>query len=176
MKSFNIYPALLLLLTISCFYPMDPMDPMDPEDCVNPDTERFLADYLGTFQCREEILIGVLDSDSLFFTIKEPVSDEDCNKVILSLIIEGLPVDLEGFVDGNTLTINDMFNDFAIPEFPNPVDPTMNIILIADVEGDGLAQLSDNDSRIDGELILDITAVDGSFSIRDTCALVGNKL
>lgn len=147
----------------------------DDGSCTYAKT-KFFGDYLGTFSCRAEILIGVLDSDSLYFSIKEPVSDVDMTKVVLALSIDGLPVDLDATVQGTTLTVDDTFDNFAIPEFPNPLDTTMKLTLIANVTGQGTAELSDNDTHIEGELILDMVAVDGSFTIRDTCALVGNKL
>ncbi len=184
-SSISLLFIFALLLSIpSC---TDPVPGCTDEQSENYDSEatedngsctyartKFLGDYIGPFTCTNPLLKGVLDSDSLEFVIKEAVAD-DRQLVVLGLLIEGIPVDLEGMINGNELIIRDTFTNFAIPDFPNPVDSTQTLTLIANVIGDGTATLSADETTITGVLNLDIQATDGSLNAQDMCDLIGTK-
>ena len=108
------------------------------------------------------------------FSISEPVDITDAFEVILTLQIDGIPVNLEGNVSANTLTIDDTLQNFTIPNFlPLGMD---TIDITVDVIGLGNAVISDDEQTIEGPLNLRLEFTDGSGFIEDDCFLVGERL
>ena len=108
------------------------------------------------------------------FSISEPVDITDAFEVILTLQIDGIPVNLEGNVSANTLTIDDTLQNFTIPNFlPLGMD---TIDITVDVIGLGNAVISDDEQTIEGPLNLRLEFTDGSGFIEDDCFLVGERI
>ena len=142
----------------------------DDGSCTTYNRTQFYADYLGEFRCSEQVFIDRLDNDSLMFSISEPVEIESAFAVILTLIIDQIPVDLDGIIDGNTLIIDDTLPNFTLPDFPvDGVSTTVNII------GLGNAVFSDDRQTMEGPLTLRLEFTDGSGFIEDTCTLIGTR-
>ena len=124
----------------------------------------FLSRYLGTFTCQNPAIAGFINSDSLNFEIKEPVDDSDRNVAILSLSIDGFPVDLAGMVEGDTFTLRDTLRDVVIS----------NLNLTADaVIGVGSAVILP-DETLSGTINLTIQSILPDIS--DDCIIVGMKI
>ena len=148
----------------------DPDAIFDDGSCVTYNRTQYYADYLGEFRCENPIFTERLDNDSLMFSISEPVEQESAFAVILTLIIDQIPVNLDGVIDGNTLIIDDTLPNFTLPDFPiDGVSTTVNII------GLGNAVFSDDGQRMEGPLTLTLQLTDGSGSFEDTCILVGMR-
>ena len=123
----------------------------------------FLGQYLGAFTC-DDPLLGFINSDSLAFEIKEPVDDSDKSVAVLSLTIDGLGVDFNGRMEGNTFTVSDTLTDVMIP----------NLGLTADrVTGNGSAEIL-ADGTLSGSITLGLTAL--IIDIEDECTIVGEKI
>lgn len=142
----------------------------DDGSCTSYNRDKFYGDYLGTFLCTSILLKPSLDNDSLMFSVKEPVSPTDINHVILELQIDGLPVELDGSISGNKLTIDDTVPNLTVPDFPPGSSTAVNVI------GLGNSTLSSDEQSMEGELMLTLEFVDGTGSIEDTCGLTGEKL
>lgn len=140
------------------------------------DKDKFLGDYLSTFVCENPILKPILDSDSLAFTIKEPVDQSDKSLVIFSMIIDNFPVDLESTIEGDVLTIDDTEENFVIPGVVLVPD-SMAMNITADVTGLGSATLT-ADNQLNGTLNLTIVSKDASSqtTLLDICVLMAEKL
>ena len=148
----------------------DPEAEIDDGSCTSYNRDRFYGAYLGTFLCNNALLKPSLDNDSLMFEIKEPVSPDDYKHVIMVIFIDGLPVELDGSISGNALTIDDTQPGLTVPDFPlEGVDTEVNVI------GLGNATFSSDEQSLDGELKLTLEFADGSGSAEDTCALTGVK-
>ena len=147
---------------------------LDDGTCTSYNRDRFFSNYLGEFGCSNPVFTERLDNDSLMFSISEPVDITDAFEVILTLQIDGIPVNLEGNVSANTLTIDDTLQNFTIPNFlPLGMD---TIDITVDVIGLGNAVISDDEQTIEGPLNLRLEFTDGSGFIEDDCFLVGERL
>lgn len=149
----------------------DPEAEEDDSSCTSYNRDKFYGSYLGTFLCTNALLKPSLDNDSLMFSVKEPVAPTDINHVILVLQIDGLPVELNGSINGNSLIIDDTVENLSVPDFP--ID---GVATIVDVTGLGNSTLSSDEQSMAGELKLTLVFADGSGQVEDTCGLTGNKL
>ncbi len=146
----------------------DPKVTNDDGSCIYA-RDKFFGSFLGSFTCMNAVLAPITNSDSLVFQIKEPVDPEDKSKVVFGLTLEGIPVDLEGTVLGNTLTLSDTLLGFPIP--------IGGLTVNGDIIGNGSATISGDGQMLEG--ILGLTVVLASVpppfpsEIADMCDLVG---
>lgn len=142
----------------------------DDGSCTTYNRDRFYGNYVGQFTCMQAIFKERLDNDSLVFSINEPVDSKDAFNVIFTLEVDGFPVNLNGRVEGDIVTIDDTEPGLELPDFPIQGESTpVNVI------GLGTATLSNNDQTLAGPLNLRLEFADGSGFLEDDCDLVGEK-
>ena len=147
---------------------MDPdaenYDPQATEsgDCIYA-RDKFIAEYLGSFQCPG--LLGFISSDSLSFTIQEGLGDSK-DEVIVSLIniAGGLTFDLPATADGDQLNIEAELLGIPVDGFTG------------DVNGSGTATLSSNGEELTADITMTVSVPTLMLNTTETCTLVGNKV
>jgi hypothetical protein len=102
----------------------------DSGTCVYPN-EKFFGTYSGSFTC--PVPFDAINDSSVEFKLTPPANANDVNKVTVSATITGIPLSLDGDIDGDKIVF---------------VDKTINNISIqgitTDISFSGQATLSGN--------------------------------
>lgn len=141
----------------------DPEATASSGDCTYA-RDKFLGDYLGTFECPG--LLALINSDSLEFSIQEGLNSDNKNEVIVSLknIAGGLTFDLEATADGDVLNIEAELLGVPIMGIPG------------DVQGTGTAMLDATGNVITANLTLTVSVALLGINDTQTCVLVGDRI
>ncbi len=134
----------------------------DNGTCLFPN-DKFFGSYEGSFNCGGAF--AVINQDVVTFDITPPADDNEKNKVTVSASVSGIPLSLEGDVDGNQI----VFVDKVLQSIPIP-SPVSNDTLIVDITFSGTAEL--NNDLLDATLSVGTTII---IPITETCTFSGNK-
>jgi len=128
------------------------------------DREKFLGDYVGSFNCGG--LLSVISSDSLAFSISESADPANEDGVILNLTVDMNVIALAGVIASDTLTVMDMLEGITV-DVPNLGSIT------GDITGTGLAILTGANLNGDINLSLDAPVLGPLGPLQGTCVLDG---
>ena len=124
--------------------------------------DKFIGDYLGTFQCPG--LLAIISSDSLFFTITESLDPNNKDEVIVTLSnVGGLTFDLTATASGNEL-------DISAELLGVPIQG-----VTGDVTGTGSATLNADGSELTADITLTVSIPLLGINDTQTCVLVGTR-
>lgn len=134
----------------------------DNGTCVFPN-DKFFGSYEGSFNCGGAF--SVINQDVVTFDITPPADDNEKEKVTVSASVSGIPLSLEGDVDGNQI----VFVDKVLQSIPIP-SPVSNDTLIVDITFSGTAEL--NNDLLDATLAVGTTII---IPVTETCTFSGSK-
>lgn len=121
--------------------------------CVYPN-EKFFAKYIGDFACGAPL--SSIQEMGIEFELAPPANADDVDKVTLSTTVTGIPISLEGTVDGNTVEF-----------LEKKVENVSFMGLSVDVVFSGTATLSGDD--ISADLSISASLLSGN------CTFTGKK-
>ncbi len=131
----------------------------DDGTCVYPN-EKFFGTYEGGFMCGG--LFAAINQEAVQFEITPPTNDDDKDKVTVTASIMGIPLSLEGDVDGDQIIFTD------------------KVLSNIEIEGITTDLTFSGDATIAGDVLtadLDLSAtVPVIGAVTSNCTFSGNKL
>lgn len=126
--------------------------------------DKFIGNYEGSMLFEN---LGILDQDSLAFTISPGIATE--NEVLVGVTIQSVPVFLNGEAVGDSILVDDIFN---LPD-GGAINPLLTGMPV-DVEFDGGVGTDNEGATISGKLNI-VFKTSELDDITDVATLAGEK-